>query len=134
MSMQDPIGDMFTRIRNAQSAGHAQVSMPASNLKLAIAKVLQDEGYIGEFNIEALDNSESKKALVIELKYFNNKPVIEMIKRVSRPALRQFSSAKDMPEVMDKLGIAIVSTSKGVMSGRKAQALGHGGEVLGYVA
>lgn len=131
MSMQDPIADMFTRIRNAQTAGHSDVSMPSSKAKVAIAKVLQEEGYIHHF---AIEEDTGFPQLKINLKYFNNKPVIEMIKRISRPGLRQYTSVSDMPVVMDKLGVVIVSTSKGVMSGREAVAAGQGGEVLCYVA
>ena len=134
MSMSDPIADMFTRLRNAQTAGHKDVSMPASKMKLAIAKVLKSEGFINGYREEAVEKYEYKKVLIVDLKYFNNKPVIEWIKRVSRPGLRQFTAATEMPEVMDKLGIAIISTSKGIMSGRDAAAIGQGGEVLGYVA
>lgn len=130
MSMQDPIADMLTRIRNGQLAKHREVSVPCSKIKKAIAQVLKDEGYILDYSI-----SEGAKPLIqIVLKYFNDKPVIEWIKRVSRPGLRQYTSVKEMPEVMDKLGIAIVSTSQGVMSGRAAVAAGQGGEILCYVA
>lgn len=131
MSMQDPIADMFTRIRNAQSAGHADVTMPSSKVKVAIAEVLKDEGYIDQFVVEEEGHS---RHLRIDLKYHNAKPVIEWIKRVSRPGLRQYTSAAEMPVVMDKLGTVIVSTSKGVMTGRAAVALGQGGEILCYVA
>lgn len=131
MSMQDPIADMFTRIRNGQTANHAQVVMPSSKVKTAIAKVLLEEGYINHYNVETIDG---KPSLKIELKYFNNKPVIEMLRRISRPGLRIYTRAKEMPEVMDKLGVAIVSTSKGVMTGRAAVAAGQGGEILCYVA
>lgn len=131
MSMQDPIADMLTRIRNGQSANLADVSMPSSKIKVAIANVLKDEGYITDF---AIEDNEGKRSLKVFLKYFDNKPVIEMIKRVSRPGLRQFTSAREMPVVMDNLGITIVSTSQGVMTGRSAVAKGQGGEVLCYVA
>jgi small subunit ribosomal protein S8 len=131
MSMQDPIADMFTRLRNAQAAKHDTVRMPSSTVKVAIARVLQDEGYISGFEVAENDN---KPVLTINLKYFNNKPVIEKIRRISRPGLRRFTKVKDMPVVMDKLGVAIVSTSKGVMTGRAAVALGQGGEILCYVA
>lgn len=131
MSMQDPIADMLTRIRNGQAANLADVAMPSSKIKVAIANVLKDEGYIADF---AVEDNEGKKSLKVSLKYFNNKPVIEMIKRVSRPGLRQFASAREMPVVMDNLGITIVSTSQGVMTGRSAVAKGQGGEVLCYVA
>lgn len=131
MSMQDPIADMFTRIRNGQAAGHAEVLIPSSKMKIAIAKVLQEEGYISN---HAVENVDDKPTLKITLKYFNDKPVIELIKRVSRPGLRQYTSADNMPEVMDKLGVAIISTSKGIMTGRAAVAAGQGGEILCYVA
>jgi small subunit ribosomal protein S8 len=129
--MNDPIADMFTRIRNGQRANHEAVKMPSSKMKVAIAKVLKEEGYIVDF---VVDSNENKPLLVITLKYFNNQPVIEMIQRISRPGLRKFTSSKDMPEVMDKLGIAIVSTSRGIMTGRAAVAAGQGGEILCYVA
>ncbi len=131
MSMQDPIADMITRVRNGQTANHAQVVMPSSKIKVAIAKVLLEEGYISGYDVEANDG---KPTLRIELKYFNNKPVIEMLRRISKPGLRQYTSAKEMPEVMDKLGVAIVSTSQGVMTGRQAVASGQGGEILCFVA
>ena len=131
MSMQDPIADMFTRIRNAQRANHVEVALPSSKVKIAIAKVLQEEGYISGFSVET---EAHKTTLKIALKYFNEKPVIELIRRISRPGLRKYTSAKEMPEVMDKLGVAIVSTSQGVMTGRAAVAAGQGGEILCYVA
>lgn len=126
MSMQDPLSDMLTRIRNAQMAEKSVVSMPSSGLKQAVANVLKDEGYIADFQI----SSEVKPLLTIELKYFEGRPVIEEIKRVSRPGLRQYNSANDLPKVRAGLGVAIVSTSKGVMSDRAARAAGIGGEVL----
>ncbi len=131
MSMQDPIADMFTRIRNAQRANHVEVALPSSKVKIAIAKVLQEEGYISGFTVETEAHLVTLK---IALKYFNDKPVIELIRRISRPGLRKYTSAKEMPEVMDKLGVAIVSTSQGVMTGRAAVAAGQGGEILCYVA
>jgi small subunit ribosomal protein S8 len=124
--MQDPLSDMLTRIRNAQMAEKSVVSMPSSGLKQAVANVLKDEGYIADFQI----SSEVKPLLTIELKYFEGRPVIEEIKRVSRPGLRQYNSANDLPKVRAGLGVAIVSTSKGVMSDRAARAAGVGGEVL----
>jgi small subunit ribosomal protein S8 len=127
MSMTDPIADMLTRIRNAQQANKTQVSMPASKLKASIAQVLQDEGYIAAFNI---NDGEGKPSLTITLKYFEGKAVISEIKRVSRPGLRVYKSANDLPRIIGGLGVAIVSTSKGVMADRKARALGQGGEVL----
>lgn len=131
MSMQDPIADMLTRIRNAQTAGHPEVAMPSSNIKIAITKVLQSEGYILD---HAVEGSEQQPILKVKLKYFNNKPVIEKLQRASRPGLRLYKSAEDMPIVLDKLGVVIVSTSKGVMTGREASAAGQGGEILCYVA
>ncbi len=131
MSMSDPIADMLTRIRNAQRANFEQVLMPASKVKSSIANVLKTEGYIEDFRVE---EQKPSNQLAIKLKYFNGKPVIETIKRVSKPGLRVYSPSEDLPEVMDGLGISIVSTSKGVMSGREAQKLGQGGEVLCFVA
>ena len=127
MSMQDPLSDMLTRIRNAQMAGKTRVEMPGSKLKAAVAKVLKDEGYIEEF---AASNDTGKPRLAIDLKYFDGKPVIAEIDRVSRPGLRQYSGKSDLPEVRAGLGIAIISTSKGVMTDRAARAAGVGGEVL----
>jgi small subunit ribosomal protein S8 len=126
MSMTDPVADMLTRIRNGQRASKTEVSMPASKLKESIAKVLKDEGYIGEFSVEA----GTKPVLNIKLKYFQGKPVIETIKRVSRPGLRIYRAKDELPKVIGGLGVAIVSTSNGVMSDRAARALGQGGEVL----
>ncbi len=131
MSMQDPIADMLTRIRNAQSAGKKVVTMPGSKLKSAIAKVLLDEGYVAGVEQSAVDG---KNVLSISLKYFEGKPVIVRLDRVSRPGLRVYKSLSDRPTVLGGLGVAIVSTSKGVMSDRAARAAGHGGEVLAYVA
>ena len=126
MSMQDPLADMLTRIRNAQMAEKAVVSMPSSTLKVAVAKVLKGEGYIADFQI----SSEVKPQLTIELKYFEGRPVIEEVKRVSRPGLRQYKSVDDLPKVRGGLGVSIVSTNKGVMTDRAARAAGIGGEVL----
>lgn len=131
MSMSDPISDMLTRIRNAQRAEKATVTMPSSKVKVAIAKVLQDEGYIDE--IQVSDNV-GKPELTVTLKYYAGAPVIERLERVSRPGLRIYKGVNDMPTVMGGLGIAIVSTSKGVMTDRKARAAGIGGEVLCLVA
>ena len=131
MSMTDPIADMLTRVRNAQAARKSQVSMPASKIKTAIAKVLADEGYISDFVITERDG---KAALNINLKYFEGKPVIEMIQRVSRPGLRVFKAKDDLPQVLGGLGVAIISTSRGVMSDRAARAAQHGGEVLCLIA
>lgn len=131
MSMSDPISDMLTRIRNAQMAEKVTVSMPSSKIKVAIAKVLQDEGYVDGFKVVG---SEAKPTLEIGLKYYADRPVIEMIQRVSRPGLRVYKGSEDIPKVMNGLGIAIVSTSKGLMTDRKARANGYGGEVLCVVA
>ncbi len=126
MSMQDTLADMFTRIRNGHMAEKKAVAMPSSKQKLAIAKVLEEEGYITSYAVEG----DVKPVLSIELKYFEGKPVIEKIKRVSRPSLRIYKSVGDLPKVSDGLGVAIVSTSKGVMTDRAARAAGVGGEVL----
>jgi small subunit ribosomal protein S8 len=131
MSMSDPIADMLTRIRNAQSAEKVQVTMPSSKLKIAIAKVLKDEGYIDDFAVRA---DGSKAELNIALKYYSGKPVIDRIERISRPGLRIYKGKEDIPRVMNGLGVAILSTSKGVMTDRKARASGVGGEVLCVVA
>jgi len=127
MSMSDPIADMLTRIRNAQLSEKASVRMPASKLKKAIAQVLKDEGYIEDY---ALRQDGSIPEMEIALKYYAGRPVIDRIERVSRPGLRIYKGMNDLPRVMNGLGVAIVSTSKGVMTDRKARALGVGGEVL----
>ncbi len=127
MSMSDPIADMLTRIRNAQATEKATVSVPSSKVKLAIAKVLKDEGYIDNF---AVRDADGKPQLEIALKYYAGKPVIEKIERVSRPGLRIYRGSEAIPQVMNGLGVAIVSTSKGVMTDRKARQTGVGGEVL----
>ncbi len=132
MSMNDPISDMLTRIRNAQMAEKATVSMPASKLKVAIAEVLKDEGYVDDFKVE--QGISNKATLQIALKYYSGRPVIEKIQRVSRPGLRIYKGSDEIPKVMNGLGIAIVSTSKGLMTDRKARANGIGGEVLCVVA
>jgi small subunit ribosomal protein S8 len=131
MSMTDPIADMLTRIRNAQNADKTSVAMPSSRLKVAIATVLKDEGYIDDF---AVRDNEGKSVLDISLKYYAGEPVIEKIERISRPGLRVYKGCGDIPRVMNGLGIAIVSTPKGVMTDRKARATGVGGEVLCIVA
>jgi small subunit ribosomal protein S8 len=131
MSMNDPISDMLTRIRNAQQAEKGTVSMPSSKLKVAIAKVLKDEGYIDDF---AVRGEVAKPVLEVSLKYYAGSPVIEKIERVSRPGLRIYKPSRDIPNVMNGLGVAIVSTSKGVMTDRKARGMGIGGEVLCIVA
>jgi small subunit ribosomal protein S8 len=129
--MSDPIADMLTRIRNAQMAEKPKVAMPSSKVKVAIAGVLKDEGYIDEF---AVRDASGKPLLEIGLKYYAGRPVIEKIERLSRPGLRVYKPCRDIPKVMNGLGIAIVSTSKGVMTDRKARGLGVGGEVLCIVA
>ena len=134
MSMHDPIADMLTRIRNAQLVGHSEVSMPASGLKSAIAKVLKDEGYIEDFAVREKTGDAAKKELAIALKYYAGRPVIERIERVSKPGLRVYKGRNDIPRVMNGLGVAILSTSRGVMTDRKARADGVGGEVLCIVA
>ncbi|GAB3380702.1 30S ribosomal protein S8 [Azotobacter armeniacus] len=126
MSMQDPLADMLTRIRNAQMAEKTVVSMPSSKLKVAVANVLKNEGYISDYQI----SSDIKPLLSIELKYFEGRPVIEELKRVSRPGLRQYKSVDQLPKVRGGLGVSIVSTNKGVMTDRAARAAGVGGEVL----
>lgn len=131
MSMHDPIADMLTRIRNAQMVNKPSVSVPASKVKSAIAKVLKDEGYIEDF---AVQENNGKPQLEIGLKYYAGRPVIESIDRVSRPGLRIYRSSDAIPKVMNGLGVAIVSTSQGVMTDRKARAAGIGGEVLCVVA
>ena len=131
MSMSDPIADMLTRIRNAQMAEKVSVAMPSSQLKVAIAKVLKDEGYIEDYRVGA---EAVKPQLEIALKYYAGRPVIERIERVSTPGLRIYRGKADLPKVLNGLGVAIVSTSKGVMTDRKARASGIGGEVLCVVA
>ena len=131
MSMSDPIADMLTRIRNAQVVNKTSVSMPSSKIKVAIARVLKEEGYIDDFAV--IDHS-GKPELKIGLKYYAGRPVIERIERVSRPGLRIYKGHGSIPQVMNGLGVAIVSTSRGVMTDRKARANGVGGEVLCYVA
>jgi small subunit ribosomal protein S8 len=130
MSMSDPIADMLTRIRNAQLVEKAAVTMPSSKLKVAIAQVLKDEGYIDDFVIKG----DAKAELEIALKYYAGRPVIERIERVSRPGLRVYKGRHAIPQVQNGLGVAIVTTPQGVMTDRKARASGIGGEVLCYVA
>eukprot|EP00055_Hartaetosiga_balthica_P000786 m.1316 g.1316 ORF g.1316 m.1316 type:complete len:131 (-) comp1173_c0_seq1:962-1354(-) len=130
MSMQDPIADMFTRIRNGQLANKVVVAMPSSKLRVSIAKVLKDEGYITDFSVAG----DVKPVIEVTLKYFEGKKVIESIERVSRPGLRIYKKKDELPKVMGGLGIAIVSTSKGVMTDRAARKAGMGGEIIGYVA
>ncbi|MFZ4651683.1 MAG: 30S ribosomal protein S8 [Rubrivivax sp.] len=131
MSMSDPIADMLTRIRNAQMIDKATVAMPSSKLKVAIAQVLKDEGYVDDFRVVA---DGGKSQLEISLKYYAGRPVIERIERVSRPGLRVYKGRDSIPHVMNGLGVAIVTTPKGVMTDRKARQTGVGGEVLCYVA
>jgi len=131
MSMSDPVADMFTRIRNAQRVEKESVSMPSSKLKVAIAQVLKDEGYIDDF---AVRGQGAKNELELQLKYYAGRPVIERLERVSRPGLRVYRGRDALPQVMNGLGVAIVTTPKGVMTDRRARATGVGGEVIGYVA
>lgn len=127
MSMSDPIADMLTRIRNAQMVEKKEVNMPASNLKSAIASVMQQEGYIESFSVEG---EKAAKTLIIKLKYFGDKPVIDTLKRISKPSLRVYVASTEMPSIMNGLGIVIVSTPKGVMTGQAASTQHVGGEVL----
>ena len=127
--MTDPIADMFTRIRNGQSAAKTAVTMPSSKVKVAIANLLKEEGYISDFSVA----EGAKPELTVELKYFEGKEVIEVIKRVSRPGLRVYKGAQELPKVLAGMGIAIISTSKGLMTDRAARNAGLGGEVLGFV-
>ena len=129
--MTDPIADLLTRIRNGQAASKAEVSMPSSTLKCAIANVLKDEGYIADYSTA---DEDGKPVLTITLKYYEGRPVIEMIKRSSRPGLRLYKGKGDLPSIQNGLGVAIISTSKGVMSDRQARAAGEGGEVLCVVS
>jgi len=131
MSMSDPVADMFTRIRNGQRVEKESVSMPSSKLKVAIARVLKDEGYIEGYAVKA---EGAKAELEVQLKYYAGRPVIERLERVSRPGLRIYKSRDALPQVMNGLGVAIVTTSRGVMTDRKARADGVGGEVIAYVA
>ncbi|BDY03205.1 MULTISPECIES: 30S ribosomal protein S8 [Ferrimonas] len=130
MSMQDPIADMLTRIRNGQAANKVAVKMPSSKLKVAIADVLKKEGYIADFAV----SGDVKSELEVTLKYFEGKPVVEKIERISRPGLRIYKKKDELPKVMGGLGVAIVSTSQGVMTDRAARKLGMGGEIVCYVA
>lgn len=130
MSMQDPIADMLTRIRNGQAAGKIAVNMPSSKQKVAIAQLLKDEGYISSYTV----TGDVKKVLEVELKYFQGKPVVEMIRRVSRPGLRVYKRSYELPQIMNGLGIAVVSTSKGIMTDRAARKAKLGGEIICYVA
>lgn len=132
MSMTDPIADMLTRIRNGQNVALESVSMPASRLKEAIARVLEEEGYIAGFELKQLEGN--KRDLVVMLKYFDGKPVIEKIQKISKPGLRIYRGKDELPKVLGGLGVAIVSTSEGVMTDRAARAKGFGGEVICIVA
>ena len=127
MSMTDPVADMLTRIRNSQAVGKANVKMPSSKLKVAIAKVLKEEGYINDFSTE---QQEAKSEMTVVLKYYNGAPVIENVKRISKPGLRIYKSKDELPKIMGGLGTAIVSTSKGIMTDRAARAMGYGGEII----
>jgi small subunit ribosomal protein S8 len=131
MSMTDPIADMLTRVRNALSAGKLTVAMPSSKQKVAIANLLKEEGFVNDVSVQDIDG---KPVLEIALKYYEGKPVIEMIKRVSRPGLRVYKGKDDLPQVMGGLGVAVVSTSTGLMTDRAARKAGHGGEVICFVA
>ncbi len=131
MSMTDPIADMLTRVRNALAAGKLSVSMPSSKKKVAIANLLKDEGYINNVSAQDIDG---KPVMEIALKYYEGRPVIDMIKRVSRPGLRVYKGKDELPKVMGGLGVAVVSTSKGLMTDRAARQAGHGGEILCFVA
>ena len=131
MSMTDPIADLLTRIRNGQSSGKPEVTLPASKVKLAIAKVLKDEGYIEDFAATTL---EGKPMLAVQLKYYQGRPVIDRLVRISRPGLRVYKGKDELPSILGGLGVAIVSKSQGVMTDRQARASGHGGEVLCIVS
>jgi small subunit ribosomal protein S8 len=131
MSMTDPIADFLTRIRNGQAAGKTEVSMPSSKIKLALAQVLKDQGYIDEFSATT---DAGKSTLKVSLKYFQGRPVIDRIERVSRPGLRVYRGKDELPAILGGLGVAIISTSRGVMTDREARAAGHGGEVLCIVS
>jgi len=129
--MTDPVADMLTRIRNAQMVGKAEVSIPGSKLKLALANVLKDEGYVGDVSMQT---DGAKSTITVRLKYYAGKPVINMVKRVSRPGIRIYRGKTDLPKILGGLGVALISTSQGIMSDRAARKAGVGGEVLCYVA
>lgn len=131
MSMSDPIADLLTRIRNGQAVGKEIVQMPSSGKKVALVQLLQDEGYISSFEVE---KTGVKSELKITLKYYQGQPVIDLIQRISKPGLRIYKGANDLPKVRNGLGVAIISTSKGLMTDRRARSQGHGGEVLAFVA
>ncbi len=124
--MSDPIADLLTRIRNGQTAGKAAVTMPSSNAKIAIVEVMKNEGYITDYSV----NAESKPTLTVTLKYFEGRPVIDELKRISRPGLRIYKGNNELPKILNGLGVAIVSTSAGLMTDSQARIAGHGGEVL----
>ena len=131
MSMTDPIADFLTRIRNGQASGKPEIAAPSSRIKLALAKVLKDEGYIEDF---AVDGDSKKPTVKVRLKYYQGRPVIDRLERVSRPGLRVYKAKDELPKVLGGMGVAIISTSQGVMSDREARAAGHGGEVLCIVS
>ncbi len=131
MSMTDPIADFLTRIRNGQRSGKPEVAMPSSRIKLALAQVLKDEGYIEDYSVGSADG---KSTLTLRLKYYQGRPVIDRLERVSRPGLRVYKGKDDLPRILGGMGVAIVSTSSGVMSDRAARAAGHGGEILCIVS
>ena len=131
MSMTDPIADFLTSIRNGQLSGKVEVAAPASRIKLALAKVLKDEGYIEDF---AVDGDSTKPTVKVRLKYYQGRPVIDRLERVSRPGLRVYKAKDELPKILGGMGVAIISTSKGVMTDREARASGHGGEVLCIVS
>ncbi len=131
MSMSDPVADMLTRIRNGQMAGHASVSIPSSKMKVALASVLKEEGFVSTYDVKEVNG---KSELSVDLKYYEGQPVIEMIKRVSRPGLRVYKNKNELPNVIGGLGVAIISTSQGIMSDRQARKAGVGGEIICYVA
>jgi small subunit ribosomal protein S8 len=131
MSMTDPIADFLTRIRNGQASGRQEVSMPSSKIKLALAQVLKDEGYIEDYNTTAADG---KSTLSVQLRYYQGRPVIDRLERISRPGLRVYRGKDELPSVLGGLGVAIVSTSQGVMTDKQARAAGHGGEVICVVS
>lgn len=131
MSMTDPVADLLTRIRNGQSAGKANISLDSSKIKTAIAKVLKDEGYVADFHVES---ETGKPRLVVDLKYYEGRPVIDRLERVSRPGLRVYRGKDELPKVLGGMGTVIVSTPRGVMTDRQARAAGQGGEVLCIVA
>ena len=131
MSMTDPIADFLTRIRNGQASGKPEIAAPSSRIKLALAKVLKDEGYIEDF---AVDGEAAKPTVKVRLKYYQGRPVIDRLERVSRPGLRVYKAKDELPKILGGMGVAIISTSRGVMTDREARAAGHGGEVLCIVS